>query len=119
MAAASLVRNASMLLARPSRPLAPVRASQTRVDASAANWAAKRRVALRSNGAAAVDARRGLAARWVHTTVARATDATEAQDAAPSASESTDAGESSPAPPPNDSAPGDATPKSFADLGLC
>ena len=119
MAAASLVRNASMLLARPSRPLAPVRASQTRVDASAANWAAKRRVALRSNGAAAVDARRGLAARWVHTTVARATDATEAQDAAPSASESTDAGESSPAPPPNDSAPADATPKSFADLGLC
>ena len=119
MAAASLVRNASMLLARPSRPLAPVRASQTRVDASAANWAAKRRVALRSNGAAAVDSRRGLAARWVHTTVARATDATEAQDAAPSASESTDAGESSPAPPPNDSAPGDATPKSFADLGLC
>ena len=61
MAAASLVRNASMLLARPSRPLAPVRASQTRVDASAANWAAKRRVALRSNGAAAVDSRRGLA----------------------------------------------------------
>ena len=108
-----------MLLARPSRPLAPVRASQTRVDASAANWAAKRRVALRSNGAAAVDSRRGLAARWVHTTVTRATDATEAQDAAPSASESTDAGESSPAPPPNDSAPGDATPKSFADLGLC
>ena len=119
MAAASLVRNASMLLARPSRPLAPVRASQTRVDASAANWAAKRRVALRSNGAAAVDARRGLAARWVHTTVARATDATEAQDAAPSASESTDAGESSPAPPPEESAPADATPKSFADLGLC
>ena len=119
MAAASLVRNASMLLARPSRPLAPVRASQNRVDASAANWAAKRRVALRSNGAAAVDSRRGLAARWVHTTVTRATDATEAQDAAPSASESTDAGESSPAPPPNDSAPGDATPKSFADLGLC
>ena len=108
-----------MLLARPSRPLAPVRASQTRVDASAANWAAKRRVALRSNGAAAVDARRGLAARWVHTTVARATDATEAQDAAPSASESTDAGESSPAPPPEESAPADATPKSFADLGLC
>ena len=119
MAAASLVRNASMLLARPSRPLAPVRASQTRVDASAANWAAKRRVALRSNGAAAVDARRGLAARWVHTTVTRATDATEAQDAAPSASESTDAGESSPAPPPEESAPADATPKSFADLGLC
>ena len=113
------MRNASMLLARPSRPLAPVRASQTRVDASAANWAAKRRVALRSNGAAAVDARRGLAARWVHTTVARATDATEAQDAAPSASESTDAGESSPAPPPEESAPADATPKSFADLGLC
>ena len=108
-----------MLLARPSRPLAPVRASQTRVDASAANWAAKRRVALRSNGAAAVDARRGLAARWVHTTVTRATDATEAQDAAPSASESTDAGESSPAPPPEESAPADATPKSFADLGLC
>ena len=108
-----------MLLARPSRPLAPVRASQTRVDASAANWAAKRRVALRSNGAAAVDDRRGLTARWVHTTVTRATDATEAQDAAPSASESTDAGESSPAPPPNDSAPADATPKSFADLGLC
>ena len=108
-----------MLLARPSRPLAPVRASQTRVDASAANWAAKRRVALLSNGAAAVDARRGLAARWVHTTVARATDATEAQDAAPSASESTDAGESSPAPPPEESAPADATPKSFADLGLC
>ena len=119
MAAASLVRNASMLLARPSRPLAPVRASQNRVDASAANWAAKRRVALRSNGAAAVDSRRGLAARWVHTTVARATDATEAQDAAPSASESTDAGESSPAPPPEESAPADATPKSFADLGLC
>ena len=119
MAAASLVRNASMLLARPSRPLAPVRASQTRVDASAANWAAKRRVALRSNGAAAVDSRRGLAARWVHTTVTRATDATEAQDAAPSASESTDAGESSPAPPPEESAPADATPKSFADLGLC
>ena len=108
-----------MLLARPSRPLAPVRASQTRVDASAANWAAKRRVALRSNGAAAVDSRRGLAARWVHTTVTRATDATEAQDAAPSASESTDAGESSPAPPPEESAPADATPKSFADLGLC
>ena len=108
-----------MLLARPSRPLAPVRASQNRVDASAANWAAKRRVALRSNGAAAVDSRRGLAARWVHTTVARATDATEAQDAAPSASESTDAGESSPAPPPEESAPADATPKSFADLGLC
>ena len=108
-----------MLLARPSRPLAPVRASQTRVDASAANWAAKRRVALRSNGAAAGDARRGLAARWVHTTVTRATDATEAQDAAPSASESTDAGESSPAPPPEESAPADATPKSFADLGLC
>ena len=119
MAAASLVRNASMLLARPSRPLAPVRASQNRVDASAANWAAKRRVALRSNGAAAVDSRRGLAARWVHTTVARATNATEAQDAAPSASESTDAGESSPAPPPEESAPADATPKSFADLGLC
>ena len=119
MAAASLVRNASMLLARPSRPLAPVRASQNRVDASAANWAAKRRVALRSNGAAAVDSRRGLAARWVHTTVTRATDATEAQDAAPSASESTDAGESSPAPPPEESAPADATPKSFADLGLC
>ena len=108
-----------MLLARPSRPLAPDRASQTRVDASAANWAAKRRVALRSNGAAAVDSRRGLAARWVHTTVTRATDATEAQDAAPSASESTDAGESSPAPPPEESAPADATPKSFADLGLC
>jgi len=108
-----------MLLARPSRPLAPVRASQNRVDASAANWAAKRRVALRSNGAAAVDSRRGLAARWVHTTVTRATDATEAQDAAPSASESTDAGESSPAPPPEESAPADATPKSFADLGLC
>ena len=66
-----------------------------------------------------MDARRGLAARWVHTTVARATDATEAQDAAPSASESTDAGESSPAPPPEESAPADATPKSFADLGLC
>ena len=40
-----------MLLARPGRPLAPVRASQARVDASAASWAANRRVALRSNGA--------------------------------------------------------------------
>ena len=66
-----------------------------------------------------MDARRGLAARWVYTTVARAADATEAQAAAPSASESTDAGESSPAPPPEESAPADATPKSFADLGLC
>ena len=66
-----------------------------------------------------MEARRGLAARWVYTTVARAADATDAQAAAPSASESTDAGESSPAPPPENSAPADATPKSFADLGLC
>ena len=119
MAAASLVRNTSMLLARPGRPLAPVRASQARVDASAASWAAKRRVALRSNGASAIDSRRGLAARALHTTIVRAADATGAHDAAPSSSASTEAGESSPAPPPEDSAPADATRKSFADLGLC
>ena len=104
-----------MLLARPGRPLAPVRASQARVDASAASWAANRRVALRSNGASATPA--SVSPRVRSTPPSRAADATGA-DAAPSSSASTEAGN-----PPGRrrgrSAPGDATHKSFADLGLC